>query len=356
MSVQNPPKQHHYIPVFYLSRWAVQSDNQLCQFSRPFNKVVPKRKHPSATGYLDRLYELDGLEGDLAQQVESKFFSPVDSAAADALSLMEQQGNRAVWNQRRRSAWSRFLHSMLLRTPEDLETFKASWRSLMLNDKTDEWEARYEEIKQPGDKLTFREFVAGISEESHNRSAMHALMGMIDNPRLGLKINNMPWWVIDTDPDDHPLLTSDRPVIRTNGLNAPNGHIALPIGPYRIFVVAKDQQTLNVIRSANIRQIVREVNRQVCDYAVKYVYGIDDRHIDFVKKHFATKEQPRLLASASNQRAEMEDRMLALQRSTSVPFLGGRGSVRQPISMDGDRRSASRRKPSSSRGTPPDSG
>ena len=186
----------------------------------------------------------------------------------------------------------------------------------MLNGKTDEWEARYNAIKGPGDKSTFREFVTSISEASHNRSAMRALMGMIDNPRLGLKINNMPWWVIDTDPNDYPLLTSDRPVIRTNGLNAPNGHIALPIGPHRVFVVAKDQQTLNVIRSSNARQIVREVNRQVCDYAVKYVYSIDDTQLEFVEKHFATREQPRLLASAAKQQSEMEQTMLDLQQSS----------------------------------------
>lgn len=315
MSAQNPPKRHHYIPVFYLSRWAVRDDKRLCQFSRPYKKVVPERKHPEATGYLKRLYELEGLEGDLAQQVESRFFSPVDSAAADALAIMEQQGNHGVWDKRLRSAWSRFLHSMLLRTPEDLDLFKASWRTLMLDDKTDEWEARYNEIKGPGDKLTFKEFVASISEQTHNRSAVHALVHMIDNPRLGFKINNMPWWVIDTDPDDYPLLTSDRPVIRTNGLNAPNGHIALPVGPHRIFVVAKDQATLNVIRSANIRQVVREVNRQVCEYAVKYVYAIDDTHLEFVDKHFATKEQPRLLESAVKQRAEINHRMFELRHS-----------------------------------------
>lgn len=179
----------------------------------------------------------------------------------------------------------------------------------MLNGKADEWEARYNEVKEPGDNSTFREFVASISDESHNRSALQALMGMIDNPRLGLKINNAPWWVIETDHNDYPLLTSDRPVIRTNGLNARNGHIAFPIGPYRIFVVAKDQETLNVIKSANTRQIVREVNRQVCSYAVKYVYGIDDVQLDFVRKHFATKEQPRLLASVSKQQVDMEQRL-----------------------------------------------
>lgn len=276
--------------------------------------VVPKRKHPDGTGYVDRLYELEGLEGELAQQIESRFFSPVDSAAADALSLMERKGNRAVWDQRRRSAWSRFLHSMLLRTPEDLQTFKASWRDAMFNDTTGEWETRYDAIKQPGEPLTFQEIVRSISTEAYNRSAIQALVRVIDSSRSGEKMNNMVWWVIETDPDDYPLLTSDRPVIRTDGLDAPNGHMVLPIGPHRIFVMTKDKPTLEVILSANPRQVIREINRQVCRHAVRYVYGIDDKQIDFVKKHFATKSQKRLLDSVFERQKDIEDRMLEIHK------------------------------------------
>ncbi len=216
----NPPKKHHYIPAFYLSRWAIQGDGRLCQYSRPHETLVANRRHPEATGFLERLYELEGLEDELAQQIESKFFSPVDTGAADALVLMETEGNWAQWDQRRRSAWSRFLHSMLVRAPEDIDSFKAGWRRLLFSDKSGEWEKRYQEMKGANDPPTFNEFLLQFPDDDHNRSAMRALTGMIDNPNMGLKMNRMVWAILDTPRDDHPLLTSDRPIIRTNGMLA----------------------------------------------------------------------------------------------------------------------------------------
>lgn len=43
----NKPKKHHYILVFYLKRW-VTADDRICEFSRPYLKVVPRRTHPGA--------------------------------------------------------------------------------------------------------------------------------------------------------------------------------------------------------------------------------------------------------------------------------------------------------------------
>ncbi|KQX40406.1 hypothetical protein ASD04_07205 [Devosia sp. Root436] len=306
----NPPKKHHYIPAFYLARWATGADKRLCQYSRPHKTVVANRRHPEATGFVERLYELEGLDGELAQQVESKFFSPVDGAAADALLLMETEGNRAVWDRRRRSAWSRFLHSVLVRAPEDVEIFKVGWRRLMLTDNNGEWEARYQELKGPNDPPTYKEFMLSFPDDDHNRSAMRALAGMIDNENIGLKMNQMIWHIFDTPRGEYPLLTSDRPIIRTNGFHAQNGHLAMPIGPHKLFIAAKDQAALRLMRSIAPGQMVREVNRQITDYAVKYVYGEDDRQLDFVQKHFATKKQPRLMASIADKYEEMADQLL----------------------------------------------
>ncbi|MBU1306948.1 MAG: DUF4238 domain-containing protein [Alphaproteobacteria bacterium] len=310
----NPPKKHHYIPAFYLSRWANGADGRLCQYSKPFDRVVANRRHPESTGFVERLYELEGVDEELAQQVESKFFSPVDSAAADALALMEAEGNRAQWDIRRRSAWSRFLHAMLVRAPEDIQEFKAGWSRLMLADLNGEWQARYEEIKKPTDPPTYQAYMRAIPEANHNRSAMRALAGIIDSENAGLKMNQMIWAVIDTPADEYPLLTSDRPIIRTNGMMVENGHLVIPIGPRKMFVAAKDQAALAVIRGMKPRQLVRESNRQVCDYAVKYVYGVDDSQIDFVRKHLGTKEQPRLMASISAKYDEMAAELLPKPR------------------------------------------
>src|SRR4051794_13646690 len=102
MNSSNPPYRHHYIPKFYLRRWA-GPDGKICQFSRPHRVVVPLRCHPAATGYLDRAYELQGFAPLLAQQVETEFFKPVDSWASDALMNLEAHGHHAQWDSHLRS-------------------------------------------------------------------------------------------------------------------------------------------------------------------------------------------------------------------------------------------------------------
>jgi hypothetical protein len=66
MKKPNPPHRHHYIPTSYLERWA-GPDGRVCQFSGPYrNVVVPTRRHPEATGFLERGYELQKFEPELA--------------------------------------------------------------------------------------------------------------------------------------------------------------------------------------------------------------------------------------------------------------------------------------------------
>lgn len=102
--------KHHYIPVFYLKRWT--TNGLLVEFSKPYGLVKPIRRSPAGTGWVEKLYEMHGYPDELAQQIEDRFFKPVDSLAAQTLLEMETQGNRVRWNPSTRSAWSRFLVSL----------------------------------------------------------------------------------------------------------------------------------------------------------------------------------------------------------------------------------------------------
>ena len=294
----NSPRRHHYIPRFYLARWAIGSDGRLCQYSRPHFNIARNRKHTAATGFADKLYELAGLPDDISNAVETRFFSPLDSAASEALSLMELKGNWARWDSRRRLGWAMFLHSLLLRAPEDIAVFKEAWRRYMVSDEFGECDRRYQEIRGPDDLANFQEFMGSQSKDSHDRAAMSALVSIMDGGNVARFISEMLWHIIDTSEADFDLLTSDRPVIRSNGLKTEGGHLALPIGPRKLFVAARDEAALRAILNLSVRQLVRECNRQMCNYAVKYVYGVDDTQISFISKHFATKDQPRLSAAA----------------------------------------------------------
>lgn len=296
-SPANEPHKHHYIPQFYLSAWAIEADGRLCEYSRPYRDIKPKRRHPAETGYIDRLYEMKGLDGPVAQILETKFFSPVDSAAANAMHHMIEHGNQTKWTARLRSGWAQFLHSMLLRMPEDLDLFKDGWRQMMLSDYDDHWETRYRTVRKPSDPPTYQAFMASLPPDQHDRNALNALTSMMASINIGQRIANMVWHVVDTDTRDHPMLTSDRPVIRSNGLDAPNGHIAMPIGPHKLFLAAKNKDVLRSIVGLGPRALVRETNRLVTRRAAKLVYAVDDRQLAFVVKHFGKDPDHRLLES-----------------------------------------------------------
>jgi len=71
--------RHHYIPVFYLKQWA-GDDKRVCEFSRSYVRVKPRRTHPDGTGYLDGLNTVDGLPPEEAQFLEDVFFKIADDA------------------------------------------------------------------------------------------------------------------------------------------------------------------------------------------------------------------------------------------------------------------------------------
>ncbi len=93
-------------------------------------------------------------------------------------------------------------------------------------------------------------------------------------------------WMVLTDPKPRfQLLTSDRPLLVTNGIGHPNGQIILPISPFHIFVATNNVQTENHIRTVwNTRQAIPQVNHRVSCQSRKYVYGSDDLQLSFVSK------------------------------------------------------------------------
>ena len=103
--------RHHYIPVFYLKQWA-RDNGRLCEFSKPYDRVKPRRTHPDGTAYVDGLNTVEGLPPAEAQYLETVFFQIADDTAAQALKILLSP---TPWNltPKVRSGWSRFIMSGL---------------------------------------------------------------------------------------------------------------------------------------------------------------------------------------------------------------------------------------------------
>ncbi|WP_018239457.1 DUF4238 domain-containing protein [Ensifer sp. BR816] len=303
MNLANPPTKHHYIPAFYLRRWRDPGDGKVTEFTKPYKAIAVKRVTPEGTGYEERLYELRGYEPLLAQQVEERFFKPVDTWASNSLDLIERHGHQAPWTSHSRPAWTRFILSLLLRCPEDIEVFREWWHEDF--SRTDEEsEARYQSARGSDDPKTFSEYLAGQSLAKKERHQFEIFYSLVDDASVGGKINNMHWRILQTPARAPMLLTSDRPIIRTDSLAGAGGHIALPIGPRLLFIGSHDTNFLKSILKADQVALVKECNRQVVESAARFVYGLDESQRRFVENRFGKSPQPRLMESIVQRRRD----------------------------------------------------
>jgi hypothetical protein len=271
----NPPHKHHYIPEFYTRLWAGR-DGKLCQMGLyPPRRVVAKRKFPAGVGFKDHLYTIPGLPPDRAAILEKVFFQRTDDRAAIAQSkLIAGDFNLSG---ELRVAWARFLFSTLQRNPE-----KVAWIARV-------WEVLHQEAyieAQAESRAQGIEFKILTDEEltlNRNTSAARVLTNLIDLERAGTAIINMQWKVLELNSYAR-LMTSDRPVIMTNGLRSESAHVCVALGPSLLFVAAHHDGTINMIRSKGPKRLSREFNDMIVRNAHRYVYAKDDEELSFIQK------------------------------------------------------------------------
>lgn len=282
------PVDHHYLAVFYLNRWAGE-DGKVCRFSRPHgDKVVSKHVSARGTGYEEHLYSMRASDGPPIADMERDFMSRLDSEAARALDLLEQDLPESKWEQRLRSAWSRFLWAQSIRTPSEIAQLKLSVKEAW-SAATPGLQEAYETERPEGAPESVDDWLATLDPHTEDRFALTIARQSMDHSGIGQIINNMRWKVLDFEGCGIPLLTSDRPVWMTTTLVEPDAFILMPIAPTRLFVATRETETMLRIAAQNRRQQAKNMNKTTVQHAVKFVFGVDDKMKVFVQKHFAAR-------------------------------------------------------------------
>jgi Protein of unknown function (DUF4238) len=287
------PLKHHYLPVFYLRRWASQ-DGRLYEFSRPHKEVVARRKYPGQTAYVERLYEMPGLPPVKAQQIEQGFMQLLDSQAAEALKALDNDDPRIKTDSRLRSAWSRFIMSLLLRAPNDIAALKAGVMEEWLRAIPD-LEALYASRRSPEDPPTFFEYFATLSPDEVARWAISLAPKLIDHSGIGAILNNMRWLVVRISSEVGEFITSDRPVVMSWTLAEEHAYLFLPIGPKTLFVAVNDKATQKLVEARSPAERVDVTNQFVAGRAINYVYSLNNAPLNLVRKHMGTEQRKSLM-------------------------------------------------------------
>jgi Protein of unknown function (DUF4238) len=202
--------------------------------------------HPSGTGYVRGLYTVPRNDPRVSEFIEREFLKVTDNEAARVLQSLKR-GGEIIWAVETRSAWSRFILSLMLRNPEYVRRVAAEVAGFFDPSST-ELNDRYRAIRKAGDPETYAEYIALTGHPAGRTSAV-AMQTIIDSPRMGGQLNRMRWSVIGFRNERHPLLTSDRPIIMTNGMVKPESHLALPIGPRMLFLATNTLEMEREIRS-----------------------------------------------------------------------------------------------------------
>lgn len=288
-AVPDQPLYHHYLPAFYQSRWS-GADGRLRRFSKPYgNRLTTKWVSPKVSGGEDLLYTDHSVAPEGAQVMESDFLSPLDSQASEALIALETDDPIIRTDPRLRSAWSRFLMSLMMRMPDHLETLTKGlveeWARQML-----ELEAAYQAKKAPDDPATFAGYSDKQSPDELRSWMLSVLRTLMDHVLIGEKINNMRWFVRTID-GPAKFLTSDRPLITCYEFAARDSYIILPIGPSSAFVAVNNEETQRRIEACAAEQWVDNLNKSIAGAARKFVFAEDDSMKSFIAEHFG--EKPR---------------------------------------------------------------
>jgi hypothetical protein len=240
------PKEpnHHYIPIFYLEQWTDPASRQLIEYCRRYKGVVARPTFPAGTGYVPGLYKLPGAQPGEEYIIETKLMSSVDNWAARALQRMMVDGEPpGKLESPEALGWCQFLYSLIVRSPEHLVCIKEKLITLDPGEILEHVRDDYPNIRGPGDPDNFDDFKAAFIKNPMEVPAVRVLPELVRSKRIVRMLASFKWQTATVNTAKYPLLTSDRPVIMSNGLVQQDAHIVLPISPRRLFIATKNEET-----------------------------------------------------------------------------------------------------------------
>lgn len=292
MNAQNDPSKHHYIPAFYLRGWEAGTDSKLIEFSKPHRSVCAvKPVRAVSTGFKERLYSMDDYPPELSQAVETKWFKPVDDDASNVLEKLRAGVSIPTSDSESRSAWARFIMSLLVRCPEDILDLRVLWRERVFGTSGVNSQEEYNRVRPSDYPENFADYLRSLPLAIKEFHQFQSLISMIDSEKVGTRLINLVWEVVETSTVVPSFLTSDRPVIRNRGAAL---HFALPISPRQLFIAAPSDVMTRILRMREI-DLVKDSNRLVVEGAQRFVYGVDDAQKRFVFNRISNNRQPRVM-------------------------------------------------------------
>lgn len=282
------PLRHHFLPVFFLKKWS-GADGRVVEFSKPYGNIVrPRKTHPKGTGFIDRLYAVEGFSGEMSYEIERSFLSPVDSRASTALEAM-LAGTQP--DREERDAWARFIMSLLMRMPAEISLLKDLIQGIdkRIGVAIEQMLIRHVPVEY---HCEMEDAFVTYKRDARDRLTENIVRVLSSDDIVPL-ISAMHWDLIDLTASPNELLASDRPVIvHRDAFPGSETTIAVPVGPRMLFVAATKPILLAELRKVSAKKLTALVNADIVGRASRLVYGKDDHQLTFIQNRMGTDKEP----------------------------------------------------------------
>ncbi len=288
---------HHYVPQFYLRRWA-DPDGRIPNYrlirGRAVFGHIPSTK---GTGYETDLYAREHVSPDQRHLVEESFFQVLDTKASAIHARLERM-ERFTFTANERTDWAMFLAAATARTPDMIRWLKRH-AAETLRERLDEKPEEFEQAYGSPPPVTLREWTEQNAPDQIANFGLRLLLKHLTDETLIQTFMNMEWTVHPIPDQQKEILTCDNPLWHIGRPPDPHFTVMLPLSPRRVFIAAKTTQVADDLKHLPPRQLVRRINESVFNRAVERVYG--RTAIEYATKLFRQSRRNRALSTSSPQ-------------------------------------------------------
>lgn len=259
--------KHHYVPQFLLRRWC-NGAGKLQSFKLLNGRVLSTAQAPEYTGYENALYAIFantlGIDED---HIERKFFSPIDSKAAEELARIERH---ELLDEDGKIAWAFFLNSLRIRQPDILTHLRTEGMRMFKR-----FLAEGDAALPEGWPSTEEWLEANLPGMMEVQALTSWLPRMVLHDEMTARFSALHWWTIEYRLEAPKLLLSDMPLYWEGRLHSDDFFIALPLAPDRLFFGTGSEKTRHFLNDLPGAELIYRVNRGSLASSRKRIWGAD---------------------------------------------------------------------------------
>jgi Protein of unknown function (DUF4238) len=275
--------QQHYVPRFLLAQWHSGSDNKLTQFQWLRGEIRVDRFNARSVAKENHLYSQRLHESSPNVTVERDFLGPhIDEPAAAVHKRILSDGHEGLDDQQR-FEWSRFVLSLLVRTPEMIDFMRRAGRQLM-GQALDEQPDGMLHLRQHDPTTTLKRWAEVNRPHLMEDVGVRTLPAVLTSPQLNHRILEGTWSTMSLEDSNVDALISDNPVVYLGDIKE-GFSFMLPISPKRAFVVCSSPSDTAKVVEMKRTGLTKSVNRRLVQRAKRYVYSTGLQHELLIRKH-----------------------------------------------------------------------